>query len=244
MTTPTCRHNGVSRKLPPHPGRKLDDGARQVSWLPGRGLRSPSQGLKPQWFIGRSLAGYSCGGSRGFTPRSLLHPLTGTLRVPNPAEYSRDAPVRERVSRPDTAHRNACRHAPMTPRRPRRGFRIATRVTAKMISRSSGSSNCSGEAAMILAIKGQREDYTVQWVQRAAPSAAPLHSIPRGGYRDFMRSRPSRSVQRFQANRPPIRAASGSRVFRWADQTDPVGGAAEPTFATGCSGATPATIAS
>jgi hypothetical protein len=189
MTTPTCRHNGVSRKLPPHPGRKLDDGARQVSWLPGRGLRSPSQGLKPQWFIGRSLAGYSCGGSRGFTPRSLLHPLTGTLRVPNPAEYSRDAPVRERVSRPDTAHRNACRHAPMTPRRPRRGFRIATRVTAKMISRSSGSSNCSGEAAMILAIKGQREDYTVQWVQRAAPSAAPLHSIPRSGYRDFMRSR-------------------------------------------------------
>jgi hypothetical protein len=143
MTTPTCRHNGVSRKLPPHPGRKLDDGARQVSWLPGRGLRSPSQGLKPHWFIGRSLAGYSCGGSRGFTPRSLLHPLTGTLRVSNPAEYSRDAPVRERarvglriclrsviarppgrnarrVSRPDTAHRNACRHALMTPRRPPR----------------------------------------------------------------------------------------------------------------------------
>jgi len=41
-----------------------DDMARQVSWLPGPDFRPPSRGM-PQWRHGRSLAGYSCGGSRG-----------------------------------------------------------------------------------------------------------------------------------------------------------------------------------
>jgi hypothetical protein len=36
----------------------------------------------PQWHIERVLAGYSCGGSRGLTPRSLLNPLAGNLARP------------------------------------------------------------------------------------------------------------------------------------------------------------------
>src|SRR5262245_61932430 len=43
MTNPTGRHSGYPQP-PAHPGRKQDDGARQVSWLPGRRSRSPSRG--------------------------------------------------------------------------------------------------------------------------------------------------------------------------------------------------------
>src|SRR5579871_1582734 len=42
----------------------------------------------PQWHIERSLAGYSCGGSRGIKPRSLSNPSNGTLRVSKPAQYT------------------------------------------------------------------------------------------------------------------------------------------------------------
>jgi hypothetical protein len=37
----------------------------------------------PQWFQGRSLAGHSCGGSRGFTPRSDLVPCGNLARPPD-----------------------------------------------------------------------------------------------------------------------------------------------------------------
>src|SRR5579871_4145765 len=44
MTNDPCRHSG-NPQPPAHPGRKQDDGARQVSWLPGRCYRSPSRGI-------------------------------------------------------------------------------------------------------------------------------------------------------------------------------------------------------
>jgi hypothetical protein len=49
---------------PAHPGRLQDDGARQVSWLPGR--RFLSAFPVSQWHLDKKLAGYSCGGSQGF----------------------------------------------------------------------------------------------------------------------------------------------------------------------------------
>src|SRR5512143_182669 len=75
IRAPRQRLHLSSRRFPPqspsHPERKQDDGARQVSWLPGRRSLSAFPRLPPQWPLDSSLAGYSCGGSRGVTPRSL-----------------------------------------------------------------------------------------------------------------------------------------------------------------------------
>jgi hypothetical protein len=46
----------------------------QVSWLAGPGAHPAFPGLQAQWHYGRVLAAYSCGGSCGITPRSLLIP--------------------------------------------------------------------------------------------------------------------------------------------------------------------------
>jgi hypothetical protein len=44
---------------------------QQVSWLAGQCLRPPSQEpVSPQWFPGRRLTAYSCGGSRGVAGQS------------------------------------------------------------------------------------------------------------------------------------------------------------------------------
>src|ERR1700693_2284552 len=64
-TTPPLSPQRFTPQFPAHPGWQQDDGARRVSWLPGRSLRSPSQGRTPQWVNVRSLAGYSCGGKIG-----------------------------------------------------------------------------------------------------------------------------------------------------------------------------------
>jgi hypothetical protein len=46
-TTPTMSPPRFPPQFPAHPGRKQDDGARQVSWLPGLCSRPPSQGRSP-----------------------------------------------------------------------------------------------------------------------------------------------------------------------------------------------------
>lgn len=100
--------NMSSRRFPPQlpaiPGRKQDDGARQVSWLPALSLSSTFPRPKPQWHIGRALAGYSCG-SRGFTPRSHSNPLREPCAY---ADHTRlvaqvNPPVRERSPQPEFA---------------------------------------------------------------------------------------------------------------------------------------------
>jgi hypothetical protein len=68
----------------PETGRRREAGllACRVSAI----ARLPE--ASPQWHIERSLAGHSCGGSRGFEPRSLSNPLAGNLARPKQHQYS------------------------------------------------------------------------------------------------------------------------------------------------------------
>jgi len=86
MTTPTGRHSGYPQP-PAHPGRKQDDGARQVSWLPGHRHRSPSRGITSvaHRTIARRLQ--LRGQPRIETAFPFKSPWGGTLRVLKRAEY-------------------------------------------------------------------------------------------------------------------------------------------------------------
>ncbi len=69
--------------LSAHPGRSMDDGGKQVSWLVAEVLASPSRraqflGTSPVVFDARRTT-YSCGGSPGFTPEFPFNPRTGNL---------------------------------------------------------------------------------------------------------------------------------------------------------------------
>ena len=95
---------------PPHPGRKQDDGARQVSWLPVRRCLSAFPRLAPQWHMDGSLSGYSCGGSRGLKPRSL-----NQARGPNLRPDRRFGQMRCSVSRKRPRSRYDFRHDENSP---------------------------------------------------------------------------------------------------------------------------------
>ena len=86
MTTPTGRHSGYPQP-PAHPGRKQDDGARQVSWLPGHRYRSPSRGITSvaHRTIARRLQLRGQPRVENRVPFQI--PLRGTLRVLKPGEY-------------------------------------------------------------------------------------------------------------------------------------------------------------
>ena len=73
----------IARTQPPseHPVRRAHEkqSRRQVSWLAGPGLSPPSRRAAPV-ADGEKLTAYSCGGSRGVSPRSLFTPLPGHRR--------------------------------------------------------------------------------------------------------------------------------------------------------------------
>jgi hypothetical protein len=87
MTTPTGRHSGYPQP-PAHPGRKQDDGARQVSWLAGSSLSLA--------FPRHHLSGTSndcspvtvAGAAAGLNRVPFQIPLRGTLRVLKRGEYT------------------------------------------------------------------------------------------------------------------------------------------------------------
>ena len=63
-----------------HPGRTVDDGDGQVSWLAGQCRRAAFSGTGvPNGIMARMLAAYSCRGSAGVEPASLFTPLPGNL---------------------------------------------------------------------------------------------------------------------------------------------------------------------
>ena len=78
--------NFVATRGSPRCPRRTPDGNKTTA--PGRFpgsrvvafARLPNNQRDCQWLIGRRLAGYSCGGSRGVTPRSLDHAPGGLLR--------------------------------------------------------------------------------------------------------------------------------------------------------------------
>ena len=57
----------------PHPGRKTRRRRERglLAFRVAAFIHLPKRFVGAQWFIERSLAGYSCGGSRGLKPRSL-----------------------------------------------------------------------------------------------------------------------------------------------------------------------------
>ncbi len=76
MTARTWNPGGAAKRTTGTPRPRTFMLSGQVSWLTGRRLCPSSQGwMASVTWVGSKLAAYSCGGSAGITPASLLAPM-------------------------------------------------------------------------------------------------------------------------------------------------------------------------